>query len=831
MIQKQSNLKYLIVLFVLLVPILMQAQESLEPLSFNQNLGSIKKSFKKSSIINSAQEIFFDDFSYAIDSGSFPLKSNWKDSSALANDKYGVDAVNYGVVTLDAYNYKKQQYDTIENKDVIGADTLTSVVIDLGKYTVQDSLYLSFFYQAQGIGDFLSETDSLKLEFYSQRLDKWFKVWSLPGMSANEKIKPFQLTMLRLNDTTWLKAQFRFRFVNLINIDRTKIPASLNTQGNVWNIDHVYLGANRNYVDTNFYFPNRTLPFFDDFSYASDSVKGMFPSQLDWADKNVFINNNYCINPASIGVATFDGLDKEGKIYLKAENNTSSGADTLTSRQIDLKKYSIADSLYFSFYYQAAGLGEIPDKSDSLKLEFYSGQKNSWFTVWSNPGMAMDDTIKSFRIAMVKLNNSLWFDSRFKFRFINYVSINIANNAPGMNTNGDIWNLDYVYLNSKRNLSDTTFNDIAITEPVRPFLKKFTSIPWRHYLNHFQETNNSKFYLKLFNHRDGDASVADSITIRDVYQKVNYEPINSAIEINSNSGTTFEEDCPRVESDGTDSALFQIKAQIIADDTRKSNNTIISYQKFANYYAYDDGSAEYGYGLRGDNTALARVAYKIDGYQPDTLVEIQIFFNRSNRNENVSTFNLMVWNEKSGLPGDSIGGISKCTPQFEEGFNTFHKYKLDTPIVVPAKYYIGWKQTDEKFLNVGYDRNNNATGYILYNTEGTQKGWIPSKLQKKGALMIRAIYGKNVIAPKKAKANLEAHIYPNPATNYISFNLSDEILLDTPIVSIIDLTGNLKIKQRIHSNNINIQSLIPGIYIISVQISTGVIYKSKLIKQ
>ena len=51
-----------------------------------------------------------------------------------------------------------------------------------------------------------------------------------------------------------------------------------------------------------------SLPFFDDFSSLSIS------SNL-WIGNSTLINNNYPINPPTIGVVTFDGLDSMGYAY------------------------------------------------------------------------------------------------------------------------------------------------------------------------------------------------------------------------------------------------------------------------------------------------------------------------------------------------------------------------------------------------------------------------------------------------------------------------------------------------------------------------------------
>ena len=47
-----------------------------------------------------------------------------------------------------------------------------------------------------------------------------------------------------------------------------------------------------------------SVPFIDDFSYDSS-----FPDTILWKDNSVFVNKNYGVNPITIGVATFDGLN------------------------------------------------------------------------------------------------------------------------------------------------------------------------------------------------------------------------------------------------------------------------------------------------------------------------------------------------------------------------------------------------------------------------------------------------------------------------------------------------------------------------------------------
>ena len=106
-----------------------------------------------------------------------------------------------------------------------------------------------------------------------------------------------------------------------------------------------------------------SLPFIDDFS-----SNNRYPDSNLWVDNYVFINRDYGINPITIGVATFDGLNENGRAYnMTLIATDSENADTLTSQKIDL---SNTDSVYFMFYYQPQGNGNDPQLTDSLILEF-----------------------------------------------------------------------------------------------------------------------------------------------------------------------------------------------------------------------------------------------------------------------------------------------------------------------------------------------------------------------------------------------------------------------------------------------------------------------------
>jgi len=104
---------------------------------------------------------------------------------------------------------------------------------------VEDSVYLSFFYQPQGrSGDVdVDASDSLYLDLYSPSQDLWFREWETPYTA----LAPFKQVMLPIDYAAFLQDGFRMRFSN---------KATLGGAVDHWHIDYVRLGVNRSYTDT-----------------------------------------------------------------------------------------------------------------------------------------------------------------------------------------------------------------------------------------------------------------------------------------------------------------------------------------------------------------------------------------------------------------------------------------------------------------------------------------------------------------------------------------------------------------------------------------------------
>ena len=162
----------------------------------------------------------------------------WEDDHAYVNRDFPLNPPTLGVATFDGLSRTGMPYEFMNFNSYGVADRLTSVPIDL-QYSAADSIYLSFFYQPQGLsGDDQSQAqDSLVLEFYAPQEDIWYRVWGVP----HGPLVGFQQVMIPIKEFKYLQDGFRMRFKNY---------ATLSGAFDHWHIDYVRLAANRTYNDT-----------------------------------------------------------------------------------------------------------------------------------------------------------------------------------------------------------------------------------------------------------------------------------------------------------------------------------------------------------------------------------------------------------------------------------------------------------------------------------------------------------------------------------------------------------------------------------------------------
>ncbi len=564
------------------------------------------------------------------------------------------------------------------------------------------------------------------------------------------------------------------------------------------------------------------LPFIDDFSNSY-----VVPDQNKWSDKYAFINYTYPVSSVSVGVATLDALDYDGSHYINA-SSLPFVADHLTSKPINLA-YNASDSIYLSFYYQPQGLGEMPDPQDSLCLDFFDPLEQNWTKVWAVPG----SPLKPFQRVMINIKEEKYLKKGFQFRFRNYASLPEDENQFDRRANVDHWNLDYIILDKNRTISDTVLRDVAFIEPLSSILKDFNAIPWSHFPESYNTQRKPFVEVSYVNHDTITRNVTRSLVITDMNDFKVYSTVPTANDISPGDTARYNIpfDYPFNFLVG-DSAEFKIQS-ILGTDAfdHKPNDTLLFYQNFFDYYAYDDGSAEAGYGLRGEGTKNASVAVKFNTFRPDSLRAVDIYFNKLPDSLNTNFyFYLNIWDNKLGEPGSLRYSQSGMRPVYTDSLNKFHRYKLDSAILVKDTFYIGWSQTVDKLINIGFDRNSPVSNRIFYNLGAK---WVISGF--KGSLMMRPVVSMSSIIYSVGPDSFSEHflIYPNPARDFIIIELREQHMSQDNYISIYDFTGKLLLSELLTDKmQLDLRSLSNGIYLLMLENKTNrKQYRQKLLIQ
>ncbi len=583
------------------------------------------------------------------------------------------------------------------------------------------------------------------------------------------------------------------------------------------------------------------LPFLDDFSNRNiiinettincgDTVNyftsAVYPSDLFWVDSNAFVNLTYPTLPPTYGVVTLDGLNKFGGPYNEA--SAFDMADFLTSKPIFLGGTPV-DSVYLSFYFQPGGFGDFPNENDSLILEF----KNSvgeWKHIWHTVNTNGNDP-QSFKLQMVAVEDEYFYNG-FQFRFRNWA---------GVNGNNDHWNIDYVFLDEDRTFNDTLFRDVAIIYQPEKYLKRYRQMPWNQFKDHQESELAAEHGVFMYNNFNTIINTSYQYQVNEKYTgeeiiapttpiSVNLDPF--AVALDAFPTFNIPSATPNYEEDSMTINFKYILNP--ASDINRRNDTMLYEQAFYNYYAYDDGTAEKAYAIIGTG---AKLAIKFFANEPDTLKEIYIHWAYVDGNAGNLFFSLMVWDNIDTTLASADENIifqnDFLTPKYVDSVNGFYVYKLvdflgnPTPVVVNGAFYVGWLQSQDDFLNVGFDANNDAHDNVYFNVGGS---WQKSSLP--GAVMIRPQVGGNysLYSPiiNKDPKSIAVNVYPNPASSILNIDIDNNNILD---YSIFDHAGRMVSRYTNNNKQINIQNLPSGFYILEMNdFKSGAVYYAKFMK-
>jgi hypothetical protein len=277
-----------------------------------------------------------------------------------------------------------------------------------------------------------------------------------------------------------------------------------------------------------------------------------------------------------------------------------------------------------------------------------------------------------------------------------------------------------------------------------------------------------------------------------------------------------------------DSAWIRLKVSLRTDDfDPKVNDTVIHDQLFRDYYAYDDGTAEAGYGLRGDGTEYGMVAIRHYSYEPDMLGGVYVYFNQVYDSLNLKeyTFNLMVWNDAGGIPGTALWDDEVIyKPKYAPTYSGFVKYEFTEPVPVNGTFYVGWRQYKPYTLNMGLDLNNTASQPMFFN----MGSWLSSDAP--GMVLFRPyLYDPSTgINPASEHEIKILNFYPNPASEQIWLQLPPGSEEEDIQVYIYDASGRQLHQEVLRSKVLNVSGYASGLYFVRATI-TGESYYSKIL--
>ncbi len=457
--------------------------------------------------------------------------------------------------------------------------------------------------------------------------------------------------------------------------------------------------------------------------------------------------------------------------------------------------------------------------------------ETTWYTVWSTEGMKLDSfytyyNTYSRQILIPITDSARYFKENFQFRFFNYASL-ASNNVASWRSNTDQWNVDYVYLNINRSRADSTYRKITFAERAPSMLKRYESMPYNQYKNN--PTNEMADSAVLF-----ITNLDDEAYNTDFWYKV--DEVDGTFSYFYNGGgcnlPQFYEfgyqrcdetcgaahACPPVNfiyslGFGKDSALFKIEHRIngfTAADT--IGDTVQFLQKFYNYYAYDDGTPEGGYGI---NATFGRVAYRFKLNTRDTLRAIRMYFNRTQGDANDQLFSLLVWRDNDGEPGEIVYQQDNVRPKFTNNLNQLSTYYLDEPVPVTSVFYIGWLQTTSDNLNVGWDYYKDASSNIFYNVASV---WQQTAFT--GSMIMRPVLGEEFDPyglDEKELQEGQLLVYPNPNRDGILNIRISGLATSQPNSNgellIYNMFGQ-EVKHTSYKKQLDISGLANGMYIV-----------------
>lgn len=589
------------------------------------------------------------------------------------------------------------------------------------------------------------------------------------------------------------------------------------------------------------------LPFWDDFSF---NIKNEMPNDTLWEtdSKSVWVNNGSGINPPSIYVATFDGYDATGKPYSANDILAKGFADAMTSRSLKLGDVAPANrnAVFMTFFYQYAGNGDNPEPGDILSLLFKNAD-GQWIEVWSKTNDGTLDKNKFYEVEPqinIRSKESKpdeFFHNGFQFQFRSFGRLS----GPY-----DVWNVDYVYVSNGKPLLNVVtpplppyedFPDRSISKAMNSLWNEYWAIPIKHFykgsippikkpsieiktLRKDQSFENSRGESVNYNRTltissngivafDGDL---DSTKINDLIRhgapyQVNVDTSSIWDKLKSYNSSDEVKVKLRLNLKSQDNQIKNLIDQkdydvdVYKPINFKSNDTISATNILSDYYAYDDGKAEFGIKLNGKGTQLA-YEFNMKTTESDSIIAIDIYFPKYGDDTN-QYIQLFI---ASSLPANENQYNFKQTYAVQRTTrNQFVRFKIPGAVAVKDKFYIGWQLNSEVVIPVGLDRNSDS-GSKIYSKVLGSANW-EQNTTVYGSIMMRPVFGKPATVISGVEPSAVVRPYPNPNSGFFYLPTeADRIQLFNLSGQSIDFVET----QLIDKKQISILSPITGLYLV-----------------
>ncbi|MDA3883457.1 MAG: T9SS type A sorting domain-containing protein [Bacteroidales bacterium] len=771
---------------------------------------------------------FFDDFAYPY---TYPNSNNWIDADAYINTAFGENTPTIGVATLDALQSDGTLHKNASTSQFI-ADYLSSQPIDLESYQIMyrsDQLYNSEF-------------ELLENDYYQYTNNSFIPLTNVRAYYAGDTLYTFNgssyvpfidsLYHKEDNDYIYIQGSYDFSPQFLEYSIDDNIALSFQYQaggyGNKPNerdslVVEFYIPAQREGVFINeittqaieLYNASDTLVHFDTLYIIPNHLDSIL---IDGMLENYRITN-ISIAPYShkkITAQTFS-IESISQAYFYLLQADSTIIDSITQNQ------KITNNLL---------LARIPDGAETWSVtttQTLGACNPAWQRVWA----ASTNSLETFSQKFIPIPES-FLHKGFRFRFKNYASLSTD---ISHSRNQDFWNIDMVWLAANRTNPNHKIADVAFVKPLSQLYSSYSSIP----LSHFSEISQSDFRMTLEIAFENFDSVNHQISFNfSVLKKHSNEKLTFSTNTWLVPGYTFAEEVDIL-------SAFDISFyDFIASDIGSYDGGTYEFQHYfsdnltqlqteqqwndtnrvdfilENYYAYDDGIPEAGYGLR--NAPLGRVAYKFSPLKADTLKAIDIYFNPT-LYEN-ATFTLCVWKANElGMPGELLYEMPSEKVSHDNGLYNFKTFILKNEgitgddeggLYIDSDIFIGWQQPYDILLNVGLDLQSTIRRKIYYNT-GYE--WLESS--QKGALLMRPVFGElrdeQTDLPKISDIVPGAYIYPSIASHHIYVK---GIESQTPY-ALYAINGTKISQGTIQNQSLSVSHLQSGLYYIKIKRPAG----------